>query len=300
MNATSSTHSDYNGSDFQAQGQSGLGPVSVFGPSGPGLVSHRTSSEEDNIILERDPARVARMRRSVGVSVTLIEKQLEDLGVKYRAAMLTLTYRPGVDWSPRHISKFLSCFRAAMYPVPAAYVWVAEIQTRRAARDLTANCLHYHVIVWLPYRRGVEVPHADAMGWWPHGLTRGEWAYSPVGYLRKYVSKLGSFDRVPKGARISGVGGLTRKNRIERTYRMLPQWLKAKYTAADRIVRVLGGGWRSRLTGAYTASLWRVVARCAKWTWIRFEKVSPDDVAWQKKSTEQLTAWFLDREGVVA
>ena len=100
--------------------------------------------------------------------------------------MVTLTYRDDVDWSPRQVSNYLKCVRewARRKGIFIHYVWVLELTKRGRP--------HYHVLFWLP--KGVSMPKADKQGWWKHGMTRSEWAYSPVGYLCKYTSKGIDFD----------------------------------------------------------------------------------------------------------
>ena len=95
--------------------------------------------------------------------------------------MVTLTYREDVEWSPRQVSGYLKCVRewARRKAIFLHYVWVLELTKRGRP--------HYHVLFWLP--KGVSMPKADKQGWWKHGMTRSEWAHSPVGYLCKYTSK---------------------------------------------------------------------------------------------------------------
>ena len=95
--------------------------------------------------------------------------------------MVTLTYREDVEWSPRQVSGYLKCVRewARRKDIFIHYVWVLELTKRGRP--------HYHVLFWLP--KGVSMPKADKQGWWKHGMTRSEWAHSPVGYLCKYTSK---------------------------------------------------------------------------------------------------------------
>ena len=98
--------------------------------------------------------------------------------------MSTLTYRPGVEWESRHISRYVQrCVewlerRGHSY----AYAWVLEMQKRGAP--------HYHVLFWLPV--GVMLPKPDCISGrqrtplWPHGMTKIERARSP-GYIVKYT-----------------------------------------------------------------------------------------------------------------
>ena len=130
--------------------------------------------------------RLKRLQKSVRISAEVIQESLQKNHVRYKAAMVTLTYRDDVDWSPRQVSNYLKCVRewARRKGIFIHYVWVLELTKRGRP--------HYHVLFWLP--KGVSMPKADKQGWWKHGMTRSEWAYSPVGYLCKYTSKGIDFD----------------------------------------------------------------------------------------------------------
>ena len=49
---------------------------------------------------------------------------------------------------------------------------------------------------------------------WPHGMTNTQKAQAGVGYLMKYVSKMGEFTDFPKGLRLSEKGGLNGTSRV--------------------------------------------------------------------------------------
>lgn len=138
----------------------------------------------------------------------------------YRKTFITLTYRPGVDWSRRHISDFLMHARKwlAARGCVLRYAWVAELQGRGA--------LHYHVLVWVPRR--LRLPRPDASGWWPHGMSNVETARSPVGYMVKYASKTRPEDlaRLPKGVRLHGNGGHDPVSRTKLRETLAPFWIK--------------------------------------------------------------------------
>ncbi|MNQ80233.1 hypothetical protein D3C85_952010 [compost metagenome] len=101
------------------------------------------------------------------------------------------------------------------------------------------------------------MPKADKQGWWPHGLTRTEWARHAVGYISKYASK-GADGHLPKGVRLYGVGGLSAKSRLFRAWWNLPVGVRKWGEPAAMWRRAPGGGWVCRRSGEWRASLWRV------------------------------------------
>lgn len=187
-----------------------------------------------------DPSRVrlSKLRRAVGFAARchLAPVPGDRIGTVF---MVTLTYRAGVDWSPCHMADFVRPLRQWLWRKGLAlrFVWVAELQKRGA--------VHYHVAVWLP--ADVFLPSPDKRGWWPHGSTRTERARGAVGYLMKYLSKgLGPDDmRLPKGARMYGVGGLEHSMRRARRWLGLPGFVRARADIFDDWRRAFGGGWRS-------------------------------------------------------
>lgn len=251
------------------------------GAAGPGLVSSRTRcprepAPEDQPATRRPDAvvsvtvyahdmRLRRMARGVRTSAELIQAEAVHGGRRCKAAMVTLTYAEQAGWDSNHVRQF--CHRVRKYlkrrGVPCCYVWVLELT--QAGRP------HYHVLFWLP--RGITLPKPDKRGWWPHGSTRIEWARSAVGYLAKYASKGFEASEVPKGARISGAGGLSAGARAQRAWQLLPAWVRELFTVEDRAVRAKGGGWMSRLTGAFEAARWRLADRAPDWSWLTFEAV---------------------------
>lgn len=246
----------------------------VAGGEAPGLVSYKTSDSFMGFIAEQ--ARLKRVRHGVMTSARLMEEQRAELqigGFRLKAVFLTLTYRPGASWNPKDITGCLKAIRDYLQRrgLPMVYCWVAEIQERRAERRPGETSLHYHVMLWLPFK--MRLPMPDKRGWWPYGSTAIERARYPVSYLAKYASKGGCMDYVPSGARMVGGGGLTKERRAERAWWMCPAWLRAKWSQEHRPKRAEGGGWMSRLTGEVIASPWRMVgiARGVGWTYLRFE-----------------------------
>lgn len=241
---------------------------------GPGLVSPQTSVTDGSrcvserpgaVTVERDPARLRRMRRNVRESSRLLQDETASSGFRYWAVFLTFTYAGG-DWEPGHITAWVRRARewSRRLGEPFRYVWVMELH--RSGRP------HFHAIVWLP--RGRKLPMADKRGWWTHGATRTERARSPVGYICKYASKAstGIDGRcvMPPGARLSGSGGLSAGARCVRSWRLCPAWVRELFTVEDRPVRAEGGGWLSRLDGRWEPPRWRLEAHAPDWSWVRF------------------------------
>jgi len=166
--------------------------------------------------------------------------------------MLTLTYRADAEWDKRHVSALLHSIRQFMKRKGHAlrYVWVLEL--------MKSGKPHYHIALCLP--KGITLPKPDNRGWWPHGSTRIEWAKHVIGYLAKYLSKGSTEHEYPKGARISGVGGLHDEGKREKRWWLAPSYVREAMGALANPFRSAGGGWVDRLTGEWIASAWGLVA----------------------------------------
>ena len=219
-------------------------PKAVEGPrlrggtaaEGGGLVPYKTSlgtsltvSFSPSIVAER---RVNRLKKSVWASGHL--HGFAEVGVPSKCWFVTLTYARANAWCPKHISKAVQGYRnwCASKGVICRYTWVAEIQPKRLERTGEA-VVHYHLLAWLP--EGVSMPHWDKetrkrgglrAAFWPHGMTNTEKAFSGVGYLMKYLSKLGELTVFPPGLRLYGIGGLTALGASVRRWFNLPAWVK--------------------------------------------------------------------------
>lgn len=208
------------------------------GSEATGLVSILTSDTKYSIALpSSEYLRLKRLQKSVRVSGEVVQELLQKNHVRYKAAMVTLTYRPDVDWSPRQVSNYLKCVRewARRKGIFVHYVWVLELTKKGRP--------HYHVLFWLP--KGVSMPKADKQGWWKHGMTNSQWAHSPIGYLCKYTSKGVDFDswgKLPKGGRLYGQGGFTPKMRLTRAWRVAPAWVRELIDECDGVKKV-GNYW---------------------------------------------------------
>lgn len=189
---------------------------------------------------ERREKRLKRLRRSVWASGHL--HGLADCG--FRAPVcwfVTLTYAEANAWRADHISLASAAFRrwCKRKRIACRYTWVAEIQPKRCARTGEA-VVHYHLMAWLPV--GMKMPFWDrettagsrtVSAFWPHGMSQTEKAKSGVGYLMKYLSKLGEFHVFPEGLRLYGIGGLNAEARAVRAWYNLPEWAKNLYGVGE-------------------------------------------------------------------
>lgn len=220
-----------------------------------GLVPYKTSVPEFFIPLDANAqadARVRRLKRSVWASGHL--HALADNG--FRPAVcwfVTLTYRGVDDWRADHIKEAVNRFRkwCKRVAVPCRYTWVAELQQRGA--------VHYHLLAWLPV--GVSMPfwdkaHGKRAAFWPHGWSNTEKARAGVGYLMKYLSKLGTLSRFPKGLRLYGIGGLSQDGRSVRAWFNLPAWAKRAHGVGE--LARCAGRLVVRATGEILEPVYRV------------------------------------------
>ena len=214
----------------------------------------------------RHDARLRRMRRSVLTSARIQAEETAAHGARPRAAMVTLTYRDDAAPGPRDVSGLLAHIRKWMQRrghKGIRYVWVLELTKRGRP--------HYHIVLWLP--RGLTLPKPDKQGWWPHGSTRIEWARRAVGYLAKYASKgldEGLVTALPKGARLSGCGGLDPEGRDQRRWWLAPSWVREvapEWTA--KLHPAPGGGWVARVSGQWWASPWSLLVIASGGVWIK-------------------------------
>lgn len=230
---------------------------------GAGLDPFKTTDYEPVLLslLPSDLAerRVKRLKRSVWASGHL--HKLADDGFRPPVCwFVTLTYADADAWTPEHITKAVVRFRAfcTRRGIPCRYTWVAEIQPKRAERT-GKMVVHYHLLAWLP--EGVSMPFWDKRNgkfkeFWSHGISRTERAYTGVGYLMKYLSKLGALSIFPKGLRLYGIGGLNKTGRTVRQWFNLPEWAKRTYGVGD-LVRV-AGGLMVQATGEVLAPMYRM------------------------------------------
>lgn len=218
-----------------------------------GLVPSQTSvpkpnpSSVDRILVDAQATRLKRLKCSVLTAARLHVEQKK----KWKVAMLTLTYRPDANWQPMQVTGVLKCIRKYLTgkAIEFRYVWVQEFTKRGRP--------HYHVLIWLPF--GISLPKPDKRGWWPHGMTKIEWARNAVGYIAKYASKGDSLVQPAKGAHMHGNGGVTGDALLELRWWKLPAWARETVEPADRCKRRRGGGLIIPETGEVLESPWLVL-----------------------------------------
>lgn len=227
----------------------GLVPVSTTVPQGLGNLPTVLQWAESVIEIDRQQARVTRLRKGVGMAGKWINIHS---GAKEQKILVTLTYRgDNSNWRPEQISNYIRSVRKwydRLTGEKLRYCWVAELQQR--------GVIHYHAVFWL--RKGVTMPKADKRGWWPHGMSNTKKAIKPVGYLMKYVSKVdsknaGSF---PRGARLYGVGGLDKGGRDCKRWVLWPSYVRQNAAAGDPWRPAEGGGFVNSQTGQRLLSEW--------------------------------------------
>lgn len=212
---------------------------------------------ENAISIDRQQARVTRLRKGVGVA----SKSLHNLaGHRAQKIMVTLTYTgDNRNWKPTHMSAYIAAVKMWLKRLTGEklrYVWVAELQDR--------GVIHYHAVFWLP--RGVTMPKADKRGWWPHGMTKTEKAFKPIGYLMSYLSKIESKNvmEFPHGARIYGIGGLDKTAADIKRWVLWPSYLQGNAASGDRFKPATGGGYINHETGEYFRAEYQPVGNSFK------------------------------------
>lgn len=186
---------------------------------------------------DEDSMRVRHLRRAVGFSARAHGVSRNGFRADV-CKMITLTYADASAWRPEHVTLLMNNVRAwcKRERFSCRYVWVAELQQRGA--------IHYHIALFVP--KGTKVPYPDKAGWWKHGCTNLEEARAAVPYLMKYLSKGGASAgcwRLPKGARMYGVGGVEHSLRRARRWLSLPAFVRSRADIADDWRRAPGGGW---------------------------------------------------------
>lgn len=238
-------------------------------------------------------ARFTRLQKNVGIAGKLHQAETAERG--FQVLFVTLTYRPGVEWDPAHMTSYIDKVRNHYRwatKLKLRYVWVAELQERGA--------VHYHVIFWV--KRSYLMPKADKRGFWPHGMTKTEAARKSGGsvvYLMSYIKKHQSKEGLPNGCRVYGVGGVDPDGRSLRRWINYPRFVQARASASCRWDRAVGGGWTSP-NGCHWPSEWGVSAIGKGYTRIirlRSYPATPIDpsgpFSWINRTTGSAAAgWF--------
>lgn len=161
-----------------------------------------------------------------------------------QAWLVTLTYdtrgtlgRGRHNWNPKDLARAVDAYRrwCIRNGYECKYTWVCELQGNGTP--------HYHLVAWLP--QGVRMPMWDRPSgkrdsFWGHGMTETDKLKTNVGYLMKYLSKMGELTVFPKGLRLNGNGGLDASARAIRAWHNLPSWVRAQYGVGE-CLRLRGG-----------------------------------------------------------
>jgi hypothetical protein len=269
---------------LQISGEKAASHASASGAQPPprgeaaGLVSFKTKANEgstarppieanDEIIISFGKEAVAEKRCKNLRMMVWASGHLHGLAKNGHRPMVpyfvTLTYALADAWQPNHIKRAVDAFRrwCARQGLPAKYTWVAEIQPKRLETTGKA-VVHYHLMIWLPL--GVKMPKWDvprvmASGrvreaFWGHGMTNTQQAKAGIGYLMKYLSKLGELTVFPEGLRLYGIGGLDAQARAVRAWYGLPGWVRRTYGVGD--VRRVGRSLVDLATGEVLPPMW--------------------------------------------
>lgn len=222
----------------------------------PGLVTSinkglKPLSHDDLLVIDKLQARCTRLRKNLGIAAKCLSRS------GGRPWMLTLTYRRAGQWRADHIKACLknirqSLFRRFKWKLP--YLWVLEAKKRLSGPDIGEDVPHYHLIVWVPNHIEKGDLKADALGWWPHGMSNALQVVAAVRYVMKYASKFDSESSFPKGARCYGIGGLTDVYRCIRRWVNWPSFVQARADVTERYKRQVGGGWVNCATGEWLPS----------------------------------------------
>lgn len=199
----------------------------------------------DSLLVNPHQQRSARCRKTLLNAARIFVKGHQAAKVRYKVIFVTLTYRPGVEWKPNHVSEFVKRTRGYLKRrgVDLLGLWKLEMQQRGA--------VHYHFMLWVP--KGYTLPKPDKQGWWPHGSTKIEWLRNGYGYVAKYVGKEESLT-IPKGARMYALLGMDQAGKREIRWWNAPQYVRERFPQEFDPVRNVGGGWVSRLTGEIVTS----------------------------------------------
>lgn len=219
----------------------------VAAAEGGGLVQYKTSPNHPFGLTfshsENTLKRLKRMKRNTYLAGSFLS--LPKPGFRPDGAWLvTLTYdakgtlgKGAHNWLPKHIARSVDAYRrwCASSGFDCKYTWVCELQSN--------GHVHYHGVFWLPV--GVVMPKWDRpcgkrQPFWPYGMTETARLKTNVGYLMKYLSKMGELTRFPHGLRLSGCGGMALEGRQVRSWHSFPSWVRVQYGVGE-VSRCRGG-----------------------------------------------------------
>lgn len=215
-----------------------------------GLVSSKSS--ETPIVVNRNKARLAKMKRKIYAAVAIHNNSDDYAKHKLKSVFTTLTYASTKTWSSKHITAYIANARiwAKRKGFRLRYVWVLELTK--------LGVPHYHVLLWIPEH--LTLPKPD-QSWWKQGMSKIE-TVRRVGSIAGYLSK-GSLEQFeankpPRGARLYGVGGFSANDKLVAAWVAAPQWVRERWPSPNyKPKKRKGGGWVSTLTGEWVPSPWQ-------------------------------------------
>lgn len=221
---------------WRIEGETGSEATGVRA-EGAGLVQTKTTfqaTDKIQISLSKSDCNLRRIKRlRFHLSKAGMVMGLSDPGFRAMVPwMVTLTYAKDDKWASGHMAQAMQAFRhwhrKKGLGEAVRCVRVAELTNR--------GRVHYHLVIWLP--AGVSMPHWDRdqtnrARFWQYGSTKSEKLRSHLGYLMKYLSKMGEFHEFPKGLRAYGVSGLSSAARTVRSWYGMPEWVKRSYGVGE-------------------------------------------------------------------
>jgi hypothetical protein len=193
------------------------------------------------VLIDPDQSKMSRMKRRIVTWANTVDTFYDD--TKHRLVMVTLTYKPEIQWEKNHIRDFMKYVRRKLKKNILAYAWVAE--------NHLSGRIHYH-LYYVVFKK-TDVPMPDKSGMWPYGSSKIETGKSPfylVAYLKKEYQK--DFSKRPKGMRTFGIW--IDKNRLSKDayyqFRLsaFPGWLQKQLENSEDLIYLFpsrreGGGW---------------------------------------------------------
>jgi len=193
------------------------------------------------VVVDPAQSRMSKMKRKVFSWAEAVKSYYDK--EKHRLVMVTLTYKPEIDWQPNHIRDYMQAVKRYVKPDLLSYSWVVE--------NHMSGRIHFHL--YFVVNQGADIPMPDKSGMWPYGSSKiatGKSPYYLVSYLKKEYQK--NFAVMPKGMRVFGVW--VKPDAPPRwayyRYRLsaFPGWLQEELEGAWYLAflypkSVKGGGW---------------------------------------------------------
>jgi hypothetical protein len=156
--------------------------------------------EKGDMALDTHEMRLRHLSRRIRAWVIAVLELAKVIPIEGHG--VRLSYAPGDEWGPRHVTECISRVRQFLGEALLTYAWVAELQERGA--------VHYHLCLvckkgtWLPMFDTAYPEYGIRVPFWGHGLTHVDYDINISGeYFMKYTQKSEQKrDEFPKGLRI--------------------------------------------------------------------------------------------------